>query len=98
MFAPEVEHESVLRRCVKCVSTPAHVLHTVADAVTPALAQVLSKSVIPPYRIATSIQLHFSHVFFFCPFLWFFPKIITFLSFFNIFLLLIISFKFFPIF
>ena len=55
MIASEVEHESVLRVCVKCVSrtfcehcscTPPHVVFTLADIVTSALGQVVSKRVI----------------------------------------------------
>ena len=54
MIAPQVEHESVLRGCVKCFSltfyqlcscTLAHVVRTPAHAVTLALAEVLSKRV-----------------------------------------------------
>ena len=55
MTASEVESESVLRVCVKCVSrtffehcscTPPHVVFTLADTVTSAFGQVVSKRVI----------------------------------------------------
>ena len=54
MIAPKVEHESVLRRRLKCVAltfqqrcicTPAHVVRTLPNVVTSALAQVFSQRV-----------------------------------------------------